>query len=356
MKRQWSTQTKLFVMVLLIISSILFLFYFYELITPLIISVLLAYVLHPLVAGLENRTPINHKWSVFLVYIAFIAVIAVIPAVVTPIIINQVESADIEVHNIIDGIGEFLNETEVFGFHIFQGAAENLQDSFSQNLDPGQLFESIQALTENVIWVFIVMIMIYYMLLDWEKVRLWVFYQLPKPYHVDGLRLYQQLRDIWKIFLRGQLLTMFLLGTISGIAAAILGIPGAIIIGLAAVVLAVIPSVGSSFMVFVAAVVAFFSQSSTFTLSEFWYVAITISVFTGIHLFDNYWLRPRILGRGLDLHPGVVLFAVIGALTLGGVLLVLIIVPLISSVGVILRYVRCKLIDENPWKAQEEVG
>ena len=356
MKRQWSTQTKLFVTVALVISSIIFLFYVHELIAPPIVAALLAYVLHPVVAGLENRTPINHKWSVFLVYVAFMAILAIIPAVVTPIIIKQVESADIEVHNITDEIEEFLNETEVFGIPIFQGLSENFGDSFSQNLNPGQLFESIQELTENLIWVFIVLILIYYILLDWEKVRLWVFDQIPKPYHVDGLRLYQQLRDIWKTFLRGQLLTIFLLGMISGIAALILGLPGAIIIGIIAALLAVLPSVGSSSMAFVAGVIAFFSESYTLNISTFWYVAITLGVFTGIHLFDNYWLRPRVLGRGLDLHPAIVLFSVVGALLLGGLLMVLIIVPLISSVGVILRYVKYRLIDEDPWKVQEEVG
>lgn len=356
MKRQWSTQTRFFITGILLILSIVFLSYIHELITPLIISALLAYVLHPMVAGLENRTPIKHKWSVFLVYMAFLAILVVIPAVVTPIIIKQIESADIEVHIITDAIEEFLNETEVLGFPVFQGLAENFGDSFSQSLNPGQLFESVQALTENLIWVIMVLILIYYMLLDWEKMRLWVYNQIPKPYQVDGLRLYQRLSVIWKTFLRGQLLTIFLLGMISGVAAAILGLPGAIIIGLVSALLAVLPSVGSSSMAFIAGVIAFFSESSTLNISTFWYVAITLGVFTGIHMFDNYWLRPRVLGRGLDLHPAVVLFSVIGALTMGGLLMVLIVVPVISSIGTILRYVKSRLVGEDPWEAQEETG
>jgi len=63
-----------------------------------------------------------------------------------------------------------------------------------------------------------------------------------------------------------------------------------------------------------------------------------VAVFTGIHLFDNYWLRPKILGQGLHLHPGLILVAVIGGLTLQGAMLALTIVPILSSLEVLGSY------------------
>lgn len=105
-------------------------------------------------------------------------------------------------------------------------------------------------------------------------------------------------------------------------------------------------------MAFVTAVVAFFSDSATFKFSGFWFVVTVAIVFIGIHLFDNYYLRPRVLGHGLSLHPAVVLFAVIGALTLDGALLVLIIVPLISSIIVVLRYLFSRLTGADPWEKE----
>jgi predicted PurR-regulated permease PerM len=326
------------------------------LIGPLVVAALIAYLLHPIAAALDRRTPINYKFSVFLVYIGFLAVLVLIPTLVTPIVIDQVASMDIEMQNIISGIDEFISQTTIMGYQVFQGIPGNLEESISATLHPEQVFTSIQVITENVVWVILVMILIYYFMVDWEKIRIWGFDLVPEIYHVDALRLYRQLRDIWKTYLRGQLLTVFLIGLVSGIAAGILGLPGAIIIGLVAAVLAIVPSVGSSFMVFVAAVVAFFSDSATFMFSDFWFVVVVASVFTGIHLFDNYYLRPRILGQGLRLHPAVVLFAVIGALTLGGALLVLIIVPIISSVEVLLRYVISRLTGADPWEREKAEG
>jgi predicted PurR-regulated permease PerM len=352
MSQNWSRPMRFFVLAVLIILLSLFLYYIRELIGPLIVAALIAYLLHPLAAALDRRTPLNYKISVFLVYVGFLAVLALIPAVVTPIVFDQVASTDIEVQNVISSIDEFISRTTLFGYQVFQGIPGNLEEAASQILHPEQVFTSIQIITENVVWVILVMILIYYFMVDWEKLRMWVFDFIPKMYHVDALRLYRQLRNIWKTYLRGQLLTVFLIGLISGIAAGILGLPGAIIIGVVATVLAIVPSVGSSFMVFVTAVVAFFSDSATFMFSDFWFVVAVIIVFTGIHLFDNYYLRPRILGQGLSLHPGVVLFAVIGALTLGGALLVLIIVPIISSVIVVMRYLIYRLTDADPWEKE----
>jgi predicted PurR-regulated permease PerM len=356
MNQNWSAPVRFFFLTLLTILISLFIYYIRDLIGPLVVAALIAYLLHPIASALDRRTPISYKFSVFLVYIGFLAVLILIPTLVTPAVIDQVASMDIEMQNIISGIDDFISQTTIMGYQVFQGIPANLEESISETLHPEQVFTSIQVITENVVWVILVMILIYYFMVDWEKIRIWGFDLVPEIYHVDALRLYRQLRDIWKTYLRGQLLTVFLIGLVSGIAAGMLGLPGAIIIGLVAAVLAIVPSVGSSFMVFVAAVVAFFSDSATFMFSDFWFVVVVTGVFTGIHLFDNYYLRPRILGQGLRLHPAVVLFAVIGALTLGGALLVLIIVPIISSVEVLLRYLICRLTGADPWEREKAEG
>jgi predicted PurR-regulated permease PerM len=356
MDQTWSRPARFFILSVMIILISLFLFYIRELIRPLIVAALVAYLLHPLAAALDRGTHLDYRFSVLLVYVAFLAVLVLIPAVLTPIVIVQVASTDIEIQNVINGINQFISKATIFGYQIFREIPGNLEESISQLLHPGQLFTSIQIITENVVWVFLVMILIYYFMADWEKLRMWVFDFIPGSFHVDGIRLYRQLRVIWKTYLRGQLLTVFLIGLISGIAAAIVGLPGAIIIGVVATILAIIPSVGSSFMVFVTAVVAFFSDSATFKFSGFWFVVTVAIVYIGIHLFDNYYLRPRVLGHGLSLHPAVVLFAVISALTLDGALLVLIIVPIISSVLVILRYLISRLTGADPWEKETIEG
>ena len=353
MNRQWSPSTRIFVLVILIVLFVLGVYVARELVAPVVISALLAYVLHPAVAFLENKTPLKRKFSVFIVFVLALAIIALIPVTVTPIVFDQIDSMDIEILGVIEEIDIFLSETEVMGIKVFQAVPQNLEESVGSIIHPENVFESIYEITENIVWILVIMITVYYFLLDWEKMRSWVYNLLPRDYHPDAIRLYRRLTSIWGEYLRGQILTMFILGLVSGAAAAILGMPGVFIIGAVAAILAVVPSVGSSTMVFVAGLVALFSSSATFNLSPFWFVAIVVSVFTAIHLFDNYWLRPRVLGHGLHIHPGVVLVGVVGALLLGGPLLTLVIVPVISTVEVVLRYVISRMTGTNPWEDEK---
>lgn len=353
MDKQWSPSTRTFVLVVLIILAVLSLYLARELLAPIVVSALLAYVLFPVVSLLENRTPLKRKISVFIVLVITLALVALIPVTVTPIVFDLIDSMDIELHQILTGIDDFLSQTEVFGIKIFQGVPQNMEDSLTSIIHPENVFSSIYEITENIVWIFVILITVYYFLIDWERMRSWVYNLLPRDYHPDAIRLYRRLTRIWGEYLRGQLLTMFLVGLVSGVAAAIVGIPGAIVLGVVAAILAVVPSVGSSSMVFVAGLVALFSKSATFNLSTFWFVAVTVIVFVCIHLFDNYWLRPRILGHGLHIHPGVVLVGVVGALLLGGPLLTLVIVPVISTAEMLLRYIISRMTGTNPWADEE---
>ena len=51
----------------------------------------------------------------------------------------------------------------------------------------------------------------------------------------------------------------------------------------------------------------------------------------------------------VDLHPGLVLIAVVGTLFTLGALIALVIVPLLGSVIVILRYIRARQAGRDPW-------
>jgi len=353
METKWSTQTRIFVISILLIGIVAFLVYIRELLRPIVIAALVAFMLYPITSFIEKRTPLSHKTSGIIVFFLLLSLLMVIPAVVTPVVIGEVDALGLQLTKIIDGIDEFVSQTTVLGYHVFSGIPDGFQEGITGALRPDQIYESLAAVTENLVWVGVIMIMVYYLLVDWPRARNSVYEAIPQGLKRDVYELFIRLREIWDTFLRGQLLTMTILGILSGLAAALLGLPAAIIIGLVAAGFGLVPSVGSSAFVVVAGLVALFTRAGLFGLNKFWYVVIVVSVFTGIHLFENYWLRPKVLGQGLRLHPAVILISVLGALTLGGGLFALLVVPLISSVGVILHYLLHRLSDMDPWEEHE---
>jgi len=110
---KWSTQTRIFVITILLIALVLFLYYIHDLLRPIVVSALLGFMLYPVATFLRKRTPLTQKAAGVLVYFSFLAVLAVIPAIVTPIVIREIDSLGAQLVNIIDGVNEFLSQTTV---------------------------------------------------------------------------------------------------------------------------------------------------------------------------------------------------------------------------------------------------
>lgn len=351
-KIRWSVQARYFTLAVMFILGALLIWYIRPLIGSLIISVLMAYVLHPLVQGLYKKTSLSYKASVAIVYISFIGTLAYIPASVTPVVIEEIGAMDIDLAEVVKILEDLSDQIELveIPFINLEEAASSLQGDIIEFLRPEQIFKTLGSVTENVVWILVILITAYYLMADWEQLRSWGFHQFPKEFQADAIRIYREISNIWKVYLRGQILSMVIVGAVSGLAALIVGLQGALAISLVAGALAMLPSVGSSLMIFVVGIEALFSKSLVFDLSTWWFVTVVVLVFTGIHLFDNYWLRPKILGGGLHLHEAIVLVGVIGGLTLGGVVLALVIIPLVSSMIIILRYTTRQIMGVDPWE------
>ncbi len=347
----WSLQTRYLVTGLVLLLVGVAIYYLRELLGPLVIAALFAYILDPAVTILTRVTRMKRRWAASLAFTAFLAVIATIPAVFTPVLIDEADRVQLEIRRFGERFEQTLAQSgDVLGLPLLQtDITQSLDDMATQILHPDQIFASVRAITENVVWILVIVITTYYFLLDAARIKEWAFRMVPEPYLADAQRLFEELRIVWKTYLRGQFVAMFLIGVISGIAAAALGLPGALILGLVAAALALMPSVGSSVMAAVAGLVALFTESSYITLPKVWFVGLVVGVYILIHLVENYWLRPQILGHRLHLHPGVILVGVIGALTIEGALLALIIVPIISTVEILWRYVLRRLAGVPPW-------
>jgi predicted PurR-regulated permease PerM len=142
---------------------------------------------------------------------------------------------------------------------------------------------------------------------------------------------------------------MLLVGVLTGLGAAAVGLRRAAALGLLAGALDLIPSLGPMAATVTAAAIAWFEGSAHLRLSNAEVTVLVVVLYVAIQLLEEVWLRPRIMGQSLRLHPGLVFVAVVGALALGGALIALIIVPLLGSAGVVGRYLHRQILGLEPW-------
>ncbi len=350
MESKWSDQTRIFVISVLLILSVALLVFIHELIRPLVIAGLLAFLLYPLATFIRRKTPLSQKAAGIMVFLLFLALIGTTSGVVTPALLGDVQSLSDQIVTIINGLNEFFAHTTILGYKLFSGIPAEIEQTLLDILTPNVIYESVSAITENLVWVGVILIVVYYLMADWPKARNAIFNLLPDNLKHDSYEMFKRIREIWQLYLRGQISMMLILGVIAGLMSMLVGLPAALVLGLVAAVLGLIPSVGSSVFIFIAGLVALFTSEPIFGLPKLGYVIIVIAAFTSIHLFENYWLRPKVIGEGLKLHPAVILVSVLGAVMLSGPLLALVVVPLISSAGVVLNYVVRMLSNVDPWE------
>jgi predicted PurR-regulated permease PerM len=347
----WSRTTRYLALIIVLTSLIWLLLAVRALIGPLVIAALLAYVLNPAVTLITTRTKLSHRLSVSLVYILFLATLAVISFLFVPVVVNQAKRLSLELQNIeIQLEDAWASPVTFLGFDLsLDELLAELQGISTPLLRSERIFKVLKATTTNLAWVLVIVVIPYYLLQDWEHLREWLIRLAPEAYQPDVRRLYQELKAVWRAYLRGQLLLMLVVGVLTSLGSAAVGLPGAVVLGLLAGLLDLIPSLGPTATMVVAALVGWFEGSTYLPLSNALFTVVVVALYTLVQLVENVWLQPRIMGRSLRLHPGLVFVAVVGALALAGALVALIIVPLIGSAVVVGRYVHRRMLALEPW-------
>jgi predicted PurR-regulated permease PerM len=357
MSRSWSTTTRILVIA---VSLVLIGFLIYEsqpLFGPLVIAGLLAYTLNLVVRVIERRSPLNRKWSVNLIYFLFIALMIAAPGTLVPVTVRQAEAISRELLQISEQIEAFLAEPLlVFGQTV--PLDQILSELTNLTTDFGPAFEGAIAVVEttsvNVLRLIIIIVVSYYLLMDWQGLRKWLLGILEEDWRADADRLLTEIDRVWRAYMQGTLALMLIMGILFIVIGLAIGLPGAVAVGLLTGFLSMIPEVGPWISGLVAVLIAFFAGSNHLPISNVWFAIIVAAIYVVVTQVKAIWLRPQVMGRFMHMNTGLVFLAIIAAVMLQGILAALIVLPILASLGVLGRYTRARLLNLDPWPAELE--
>ncbi len=160
-----------------------------------------------------------------------------------------------------------------------------------------------------------------YLLASAPQVRRWVHDILvPAKQRADFRRIEAEAARLFGAYIRGQLLLGVIVGTVSGVAYFVLGVPYAVLLGLLAGIFELVPIVGP---IVAGAVAALVALTQPFPLVV-WVMLAAVA----IQQLENNLLVPRISGGAVGLHPLAALLAVLVGVEVAGVIGALFAVPL----------------------------
>jgi predicted PurR-regulated permease PerM len=346
----WSTQTKSFVILVILFCAGFLLYKFSAAITPLILAVILAFVLSPLVGILERRLHLPRTLATALVYLVLISVLILSVILLTPMLSYQVK-------RLVGVIREFFEDSkQTLGGPIdFAGLTINgpevlnsIENTFLSGTTPlvSSALDIVAVLVESLIWVVFITVTSFYLVQDSGRIITWIDHLVLPPYRPDFVRLREEINIIWAAFFRGQLLLSLVVAAIITVLGLVIGMPYALVFGVLAGLLEFIPSVGHGIWEVLATLVALMVGSTWLPVPKWAFALLVLGIFLIYTQFDLNYLIPRIIGRSVHLPPLVVLLGIIAGASLGGILGVALAAPTIASLRVIMRYISSRLFDE----------
>ncbi len=345
---QWSITFRYVVGVILFAAFVAFVFYAHDAIRNFVLAGFVAYLLNPAVDFLASRTRVKRSTSVNIVFFSSVLLFVGVPAGLTPVFYDE---AQIVVQDLLDlsaQLGHTLSQPVVFGnlvFHL-ESWANNLlqaQDAFLAPL-PEEILSLLETTSVGVLWFLVILVSVYLLLSHWPAIRTSMFSFVLPAYRPEVEELYKRIKDIWMAYLRGQIVLMIIVGVVFTIVWLIMGIPGALVLGVIAGLFTLVPDVGPFLAAMLAAGVALLEGSSWIPLSNFWVAGLVVAVYVILINLKNFFLRPIVMGRSVHMNEGLVFVVIIAATILEGILGALLIVPVVAMVTVIVGYLRRKIL------------
>jgi len=354
---QWSLPFRYAVGFALFVALVAFIIYARDAIRNLVIAAFVAYLISPIVEYLSVRTRLSRRASVNIVYFSALVLLVGVPATLTPIFYDEAQIVIQDILDLSDQVGAMLSKPVHVGnlvFHL-EGWGNNLTQLQGEFLTPlpEEALKLLETTSVGALWFLVILVSVYLFLSEWPRMRKSVFDWALPPYHDELQELYVRIRNVWMAYLRGQIVLMIIVGVVFTAVWVVMGIPGALVLGVIAGLFTLVPDVGPFIAVALAAGVALLEGSTwgpLVNLPNFWVAGIVIAVYLVLINLKNFFLRPYIMGRSVHMNEGLVFIAIVIATILEGILGALLVVPVLASLVLIAGYIQRKVLGLPPFE------
>ena len=326
---------------------------------PFVAVFVAAYLLDPVVAWAERRWRVPRWASTLALTLVVVGVVAGALVLLVPMVVGQVEDLTTQAVALALEAPEWVAESDALA----QAEAAGLVDRAVlveqiTTFIPGQiqaalasvpafvagLFRRVGALLGLITTAALVPVLLFFCLKDFPMLRDGIVRLLPR---VGGERAYlERAGTVFGSYVRGQLTISAASAVLVAVPLMLFGVPYSLLLGLAAGLLNLIPSLGSvlTYVLGVALMLAF----GTFTD-----VLIVLGVLAVQAVIEQAVLTPNIMSQQVGLHPVVILLALFACGALFGLLGLILAVPAAALVAGVVRARREALVidlgdDEGP--------
>jgi len=339
--------------VALLIFTVYLLVRFSEVFTLLILSLIIAYILSPIVDWLEEHWRIGRGWGSLIALIVLILAFLLFLAILLPPLFAQASALNLNIQRILEKTSALVN-TSLAPLGV-QVNPNMLAEQFSKAIQPtveillGNGFNVAMGVVTAIAGIGFMLVIAFYLMKDSAEINEYILGLVPPSYRSDYLHLRNEINEVWGAFFRGQITLSLIDFGIITTAALIIGLPAALPMGALAGLLEFLPSIGHGIWLTTAATLALIFGSTWINLPHWAFALLVIGLHLIFEQVDVNYLIPRVVGRRMNLHPLVVILGIIGGAAFGGVLGIALAAPTIATFRILGRYIYANLADLDPF-------
>ena len=318
--------------------------------TPFVAAALLAYIGDPLADRLQ-RLKLPRTLAVVAVFVLTFLMLGLLVLLVGPLIRTQVGA-------LLDALPEIVRQVEQVWLPNIAGMLDlDLGDDVGLGAFVARygdmagtwgtkvlvsVSQSGGAVAAAVLSLFLVPILTFYLLRDWDSILAHLGALIPSEQRDTVVGLARETDDMLGAFLRGQLLVMLALAVIYSVGLGLVGLEFAIAIGVVSGLVSFVPYLGFVFGILLASITVVLEPD------PLWRLVGVVATFSIAQALEGSLLTPKLVGDRIGLHPVLIIFAVAAGGQLFGFFGILLALPAAAVLSVIVRFAYGRYLKEHP--------
>ncbi|NYA24606.1 AI-2E family transporter [Haemophilus haemolyticus] len=295
----------------ILLFGFLAIYFFGNLIAPLLIAIVLAYLLEMPIRFLNLRLRFPRIMATILVFGSFISIATIFFLILVPMLWNQSISLLSDLPAMFNKLNEWLlnlpeHYPELIDYSMVDSIFNSVREKilgFGESVVKLSL-TSIMNLVSLGIYAFLVPLMMFFMLKDKKELLQGVSRFLPRNRHLAS-KVWMEMQQQISNYIHGKLLEILIVTLITYIIFLIFGLNYPLLLAFAVGLSVLVPYIGAVLVTIPVALVALFQFGVSPT---FWYIIIAFAI---SQLLDGNLLVPYLFSEAVNLHPLAIIISVL---------------------------------------------
>jgi predicted PurR-regulated permease PerM len=303
-----------------------------NILVPLTFSMLLAYLLYPVVWRIE-RFGVHRVPSILVVIIITLAIFGMLGFFFAVQVSNiQIDISEIK-QKLLDETGSPEQKIEE-KFGVNMRTMEYYVDNIFNSIFTGEQTNFFTSTANTVFQLFILPVFTFFLLFYRTKIAYFIFRLVGRKRKKKAVRILRDISTVTTKYLGGLILVVMILAVLNSTGLIIIGIPHAIVLGVGSAILNLIPYFGTLLGALVPIIYVLVAMDDPFSTA-----LKVVFLFVIVQFLENNIITPNIVGGNVRLNALTVIIGLLIGNLIWGIAGMLVVIPIIAILKIIMSNV-----------------